>query len=51
VFDDFASFDEGNIPEAELLCLPLFCFWYFAILAQPHCPEVDGYGKLSHCSS
>jgi hypothetical protein len=50
VFEVIAPFDEGIIPEAELLCMPLFCFWYFAIFAEPHGPEVDGCGKLSHCS-
>ena len=33
VVKGFAVSDECDIPEAQLLCLPLLCFWNFCILA------------------
>jgi hypothetical protein len=45
----FAVSDEGNIPKAQLLCLPLLRFWNICILARAHRPEVDSSCKLSHC--
>jgi hypothetical protein len=40
VFQDFAVLDEGNISDAQLLCLPLLCFRNLRVFAQAHHPEM-----------
>jgi hypothetical protein len=46
VDNDFAIFDEGNIPEEKLFCLSLLCFWYLCAFTQVHNPEVEAPASL-----
>ena len=48
VFDGFSIFDEDDIPDAQLLRLPLLCFRNFCIFARAHRPEMGGSCEFAH---
>jgi hypothetical protein len=48
---DFTNLNEGNIPETQLLCLPLLYFWYICLLALACRPEVGSSCEFPHCSA
>jgi hypothetical protein len=48
VVDGISIFYEENISEAQLLHLPLLCFWNSCVFARANRPEVGGSCEFAH---